>query len=111
MYEAGKTHAIHEYKAAVKAEWLKSGGSKLQGPIMATLTFVFARPKKVPKKAGPLRLWKATKPDCDNLIKGVFDSLNKLAYDDDGMICECVCRKYFAGESEVPGVHVTLTEF
>jgi Holliday junction resolvase RusA-like endonuclease len=108
MYEAKKSHPIHEFKSAVKSAWHQAGAVKLQGEVIARLEFVFARPPKVPKKLGTGRMSKPTKPDADNLAKGVCDSLNGLAYDDDGQIVSLVVNKYRAAEGEVPGVHVVL---
>lgn len=108
MYEAKKSHAIHEFKASVKLAWKNAGAEKLEGPISAVIECVFARPVKVPKKLGTGRLLKATKSDCDNLAKGVLDSLNKLAYNDDGQVAVLLVKKYHAAEGETPGVTVQL---
>lgn len=37
-----------------------------------------------------------TKPDCDNIIKVVLDSLNGVAYYDDKQVVCVSCNKYFA---------------
>jgi Holliday junction resolvase RusA-like endonuclease len=108
MYEAKKSHPIHEFKAAVKSGWHQAGAVKIEGEIVARLQFAFARPPKVPKKHGTGRLTKPTKPDLDNLAKGVCDSLNGLAYADDSQIVELTVLKYRAAEGEVPGVTVEL---
>ena len=45
------------------------------------------------------------KPDCDNVLKIVADSLNQIAYKDDAQIVEaCVYKKY----ADVPRVEVEL---
>ena len=36
-----------------------------------------------------------TKPDCDNIIKGVLDSLNGVAYYDDKQVVCVTCNKYY----------------
>lgn len=45
------------------------------------------------------------KPDLDNILKAVADSLNGIAYKDDSQIVTVVCRKYY---SDVPRVEVVL---
>lgn len=47
------------------------------------------------------------KPDMDNVIKIIADSLNKIAYRDDTQIVDCQCRKFY---SENPRVEVKILE-
>ena len=68
-------------------------------------------PKSTSKKrremmlGGELR--PAKKPDMDNVIKIIADSLNQIAYRDDTQIVTVKCYKYY---SDDPCVKVTLTE-
>ncbi len=108
MYEASSKHPIHAFKAAVKLAWNNAGAVKLEGALTAEITCVFERPAKVAKKLGTGRMLKAKKPDCDNLAKSVLDSLNGLAYHDDGQIVVLMVKKYHAAEGETPGVSLQL---
>ena len=47
------------------------------------------------------------KPDLDNIVKIILDSLNKIAYHDDSAVTDCMVRKWY---SEQPRVEVTLEE-
>ncbi|MFL8231041.1 RusA family crossover junction endodeoxyribonuclease, partial [Clostridioides difficile] len=47
------------------------------------------------------------KPDLDNIIKSVADSLNGIAYKDDSQIVEVVSKKYY---SDRPRVEVELED-
>ncbi len=47
------------------------------------------------------------KPDADNVVKVIADSLNQIAYNDDTQIVCCKVYKYY---SDDPCVKVTLTE-
>ncbi len=39
------------------------------------------------------------KPDCDNLVKSVLDSLNGVAYKDDAQVTDvCIKKRYNVGE-------------
>ena len=109
MYEAKKSHPIHEFKAAIRLAWHQAGAIKLQGEIAANIECVFYRPAKVPKKLGTARLPHTARPDCDNLGKGILDALNGLAYDDDKQVSVLTVRKVKAAEGETPGVTVYLT--
>lgn len=71
----------------------------------------YSIPKAVSKKKrkqmldGEIRPTK--KPDMDNVIKIIADSLNKIAYRDDTQIVDCQCRKFY---SENPRVEVRIIE-
>ena len=41
------------------------------------------------------------KPDVDNIIKIILDSLNGLAYKDDARIAACSCQKFYASNPRV----------
>lgn len=53
------------------------------------------------------RLRPTKKPDCDNVVKIIADSLNLLAYHDDAQIVDCQVRKFF---SEEPRVEVIIRQ-
>ena len=41
------------------------------------------------------------KPDCDNVVKIIADSLNGVAYRDDTQIVDCQVRKFYSNEPKV----------
>lgn len=47
------------------------------------------------------------KPDMDNVVKIIADSLNQVAYRDDTQIVDCQCRKFY---SDNPRVEVIIKE-
>ncbi|MED4461833.1 RusA family crossover junction endodeoxyribonuclease [Metabacillus fastidiosus] len=47
------------------------------------------------------------KPDTDNLVKGVFDSLNKLVWQDANQVAKITAVKSY---SEVPGMEIIIKE-
>lgn len=47
------------------------------------------------------------KPDMDNVMKVVADSLNQVAYRDDTQIVDAQCRKFY---SEKPRIEVTILQ-
>lgn len=71
----------------------------------------YSIPKSVSKKKqaqmleGIIRPTK--KPDMDNVVKIIADSLNKVAYRDDTQIVDCQCRKFY---SDKPRVEVRILE-
>jgi Holliday junction resolvase RusA-like endonuclease len=58
---------------------------------------------KLAMEIGEIRPTK--KPDIDNVIKVIADSLNNIAYKDDTQIVNCTCSKWFSYE---PRVEVTI---
>lgn len=108
MYEAKKSHPIHDFKASVRQAFSEAHqGPPLDGPVLMTCEFYFPLLKKM---RGDITKPKATKPDWDNLGKAVSDALNKLAYHDDGQIVQCVIRKSFTSRHHQPRVCVVLSQ-
>lgn len=68
-------------------------------------------PKSVSKKRHEMmlsgELLPAKKPDIDNIVKCIADSLNNIAYKDDTQIVVLKCRKHYSND---PCVEVTIKE-
>lgn len=83
---------------------------KLEGAIKAKVIIHVRPPKGTSKKKlelmhkGVIRPTK--KPDCDNIIKAILDSLNAIAFDDDKQVYMVAAKKIF---SDVDKVIVELT--
>lgn len=84
-------------------------GKQLQGELKLKVVAEFAIPKSATKAkraamiSGEIRPTK--KPDCDNILKLVADSLNKIAFDDDSQLVSMSCEKWY---SETPCITVFL---
>lgn len=82
-------------------------GSELEMRIAA----FYSIPKSASKKKRTMmiegRVRPTKKPDMDNVVKVIADSLNNLAYHDDTQIVDCTVRKFYA---EVPRVEVQITQ-
>ena len=103
------------FKETVKWQAIESGANKtlLEGPLKMTLIFRLQRPKGHYGKKG-LRpsapTHHITKPDLDNLEKGVKDALEGICYARDQQVCETYLRKEYAIKGRMPGVLVTIEE-
>lgn len=62
-----------------------------------------SKKKKAAMLLGTIRPTK--KPDMDNVVKIIADSLNQVTYRDDTQIVDCQCRKFY---SDIPRVVVTI---
>ena len=63
-------------------------------PIRIGIIFFLERPKHIPKS----RTHPVVKPDLDNLYKSVTDALNKVAWEDDNLICEAQIKKQYSSD-------------
>lgn len=73
----------------------------LENELFVDVTFIFPILKNMNKKlreeieSGRV-VYKTTKPDLiDNLMKGLFDSMNGIVFKDDAQICTVSSRKIF----------------
>lgn len=105
---AGKGVKTHDapksrsYKELVKiVAWDNRPQEPLQGALKLEVDVYLVPPKKYhtkPKQAliasGELR--PTTKPDADNLVKGIKDGCSKIIWVDDAQVVEMVVRKFYA---------------
>lgn len=76
-------------------------------PIYMQIEFFFSIPKSWSKVKKESAKWHVFKPDSDNLIKGVKDALNGIAYVDDAQVCSMRVRKQYA---QMDGIMVDVEE-
>jgi Holliday junction resolvase RusA-like endonuclease len=93
-------HPIHAYKQAIRLAYVNAGGEVLEGPVSVRIVCWFDRPKSHSKKRRQEPEPKTTKPDADNLAKGIGDALNEIAYNDDGQVYRLTVEKWYVGPSE-----------
>lgn len=73
------------------------------GPLAADVTFYLPRPKSAAK-----RVHCAVRPDCDKLLRGVFDPLMGVLYTDDARIVSMSGRKVYADDDNPPGALIKV---
>lgn len=95
-----KDHPVHAYRQAIALSWRPR--PMLEGPLRLEIEFTFVRPKSARK-----RQWHTVKPDASNIVKGVEDALNGVAWRDDSQVIELVVRKSYG---ETAGTTITVTE-
>lgn len=85
------------------------GYKTLTGPLFMEIIAYFETPKSYSKKKRESLegTYANKKPDFDNIAKSVCDGLNKLAYNDDQQVVECIIVKKY---SMNPRVEVTVSE-
>lgn len=101
------------YENLVKMEYqMKYHGQQFEDiPLAMEIKAFYGIPKSVSKKKRDMMLMHlirpTKKPDMDNVVKVIADSLNNLAYRDDTQIVECTVRKFYSVD---PRVEVIIKE-
>ncbi|MFD0825831.1 RusA family crossover junction endodeoxyribonuclease [Neobacillus sp. M.A.Huq-85] len=101
-------HKYYAYKEHIQT-LVKGKLKKLEGPISLVVTFYMPIPKNgkscgVKVKEGQFHI--STK-DLDNLVKGLLDALNGIAFIDDKQVCQINSEKVY---SHNPGIGFELWE-
>lgn len=102
------------YENLVRLEYRQQCGDYMfpEGSVLdMRIAAFYSIPKSASKKKrrqmeeGNIRPVK--KPDMDNVVKSIADSLNGVAYRDDTQIVDCAVRKFY---SDKPRVVITIKE-
>lgn len=107
----GKAHTPDNtviYENLVKTEYaIQTTNFRFPDDAMLDMRILafYSIPKSTSKKKRNMMLdgiiRPTKKPDQDNVIKVIADSLNQLAYRDDTQIVDCQCRKFYSEEPRV----------
>lgn len=102
------------YENLVRTEYcLQCGEFKFKDDAMLDMRIVAyygipkSKPNKMKEKMRNKLIRPIKKPDMDNVVKVIADSLNQVAYKDDTQIVDQMCRKFY---SDNPRVEVTIKE-
>ena len=86
----------------------KQGWKKADGPLLLKLVFRFRCPSSARKADRLIYRWRKERPDLDNLLKSIIDSLSQSLMEDDSQICCVVSIKIIAKQGDPEGTSVTL---
>jgi Holliday junction resolvase RusA-like endonuclease len=98
-----------DYKSWVKCcaiDAMKDSGCEMfrrDTPLEMTVDISLQRPKTLPKRV----IYPTNKPDTSNVLKGIEDALEGIAYEADQQIVSTTVKKAYG----VPGVLVEIREF
>lgn len=102
------------YENLVRVEYkAQTGGYRfddnamLDMRIMAFFGIPKSKSKKIKQKMLEGKIRPTKKPDYDNVMKIVTDSLNDVAYKDDVQVVDAQCRKFY---SDRPRVEIIIRE-
>lgn len=91
-----KAHPITAYRAAVRAAAIAAGAKPHKGLVCVFVIASFERPPSHSTKKG-LKKDAPETPNCDgdNILKGILDALNGVAYFDDKQAdMKCVFKRF-----------------
>lgn len=97
------------YKTAFALLAKRECKTYFSGAIRLEVTFFMQMPKPLSKKKRSelIGQYHIKKPDTDNLIKTVKDSLEGIFYKNDSQICEVIAKKIY---SDTPRVELEFNE-
>ena len=103
-------NGIAAFKAVTKLALRQVyGGPPIAKPLSVSCDFVFRRQSSKIWKTRPMPRYPHTGPkDGDNLLKGVYDALNGLLWDDDRWISKGDFSKEHAAGDEQPHVVIQV---
>lgn len=93
------------YQQCQRAQFPK--GTPLEVRVMAYYSIPQSESKKRQAMMESHQIRPMKKPDVDNVVKIILDSLNKIAYHDDAQVVDCMFRKFYSYQ---PRVVVTIQE-
>ena len=95
-----------EWKAYVKAVAAEHApATPSSKPIYLSLRFDFMRPKSRKRDR-----FVVTRPDVDNLAKGIMDAMNGIFFEDDRQVASLGVLKAYTKADGAPGVYVHLSD-
>lgn len=99
------------YKNMIGFEARKHFKAPISGPVYAIIRFYYEIPgswsKKKQEQARNGHICPIVKPDLDNCVKGIYDSLNKVAWNDDNQVVSTVATKCY---SDNPRIEIQIFE-
>ena len=92
--------ASYENLVKVKAEEAMVGRELIAGAVAVTILLFITPPASWSNKkmlqALNHEIMPTTKPDVDNVIKGIFDAMNEIVWNDDKQVVDVTIRKRYA---------------
>jgi Holliday junction resolvase RusA-like endonuclease len=96
--------ASYENLVKVKALEAMQGQQPIEGPVCLELTLLVTPPASWSKKKTADALcgfvFPTSKPDIDNVLKGICDAMNEVVFRDDKQVCDVHIVKRYAEVAE-----------
>lgn len=90
------------YEAVIRSyaheAMLLAGYKPFEGPVRLTVQAVFPKAASWSKKKAAETFWHTSKPDADNLLKALSDSMNAVVFRDDSQVASASVIKSYSGD-------------
>jgi Holliday junction resolvase RusA-like endonuclease len=114
--KGGKSFAMNydpkeskDWKSKVAIFAQKAGVQPIQGPVCVTVFAVMPRPKRLCRRSDAEGFLPCeSKPDWDNIGKGICDALIGVAFADDSQVISGRVIKMYHEKDGVPRTHVLI---
>lgn len=101
-----------EWKARVALFAKQAGARPIEGAVEITVVCFVPRPQYLLKKKATEEAFPCiTKPDASNILKGIEDALNGIAYADDSQIYSARVSKWYPRKFEEPRTVVQVRAY
>jgi len=91
--------ASYENLVKVKAEEAMRGRAIIEGAVSVAISLYVTPPaswsQKKKREALAGDVYPISKPDVDNVIKGIFDAMNEIVWRDDKQVVDIVVKKRY----------------
>lgn len=98
-YTDSKT-ASYENLVKVKAEEAMQGKTLFDGAVWVGIALYITPPaswsQKKQRQALDGEIFPTSKPDVDNVVKGIFDAMNDIVWGDDKQVCDVHIMKRYS---------------
>lgn len=102
-YTPEKT-ATYENLVKVKAEEAMIGHALIDGAVAVSIQMLITPPaswsQKKQRAALAGEVFPTSKPDCDNVLKGLMDACNEIVWKDDKQVVDVAVSKRYALKAE-----------
>lgn len=98
-YDPRQKPSYDQMKARVRgaaAAHLPEDWVPVTGPVEIRIVF-----ERCPPASAPDRIWKISKPDTENLIKGTVDALTGLVFRDDDVVVVLLVAEVYGDEDRI----------
>jgi Holliday junction resolvase RusA-like endonuclease len=112
MYKNTYAQRYLRYKTELGWKLRQNIDSPIQGAVQVNVVFYLPIPKtwKQDKRALAMqgKIRPTSKPDTDNLLKGLCDAANKIVWNDDAAVVDMNCSKWYSAN---PRIEIEVSEW
>lgn len=103
--------ALEYWESIGKELIVRLGGKTLTGPVHISVKFLFKHPSGTKKDARTRGAFRTTRPDLDNMVKGLLDGFSRAGlWEDDSQVVSLQLEKLNVPDERV-GTDIKIYEY